>query len=145
MPKTQTFYLILLVIGMVGSACTEIVVEQSQSSNQLISGRNDQILNEDMLSFEGSVFVASTNPLPNLWHLAGWQIANKSTPVSDDQVPLDCTLYPHQGVENQWIGSCFGDTWIPKNGASHIAVMHTPPDGDPIFVQVAPIPDGDEP
>ena len=145
LPNTPTFYLILLVIGIVGSACSQTVVEQSQPSNLLVSGSNDQILDEDMQLFEGSVFVASTDPLPDLWHLAGWQIASKSTAVTDDQVPMDCTLYPPQGVENQWIGSCFGDTWIPKNGASHIAVMHTPSEGDPIFVQVAPTPDGDGP
>jgi hypothetical protein len=96
---------------------------------------------EGMLLFEGSVFVASTKPLKGRWQLAGWQIASRSMAISDDQVPVDCTLYPHQGVENQWIGSCSGTTFIPKDGASNIAVMHTPPGGNTILVQVAPTPD----
>jgi hypothetical protein len=126
---------------MVGSACSETAIEQSQPINQLISENDHEILAEGMVVFEGSVFVASTNPLPDCWRMAGWQIASKSTAISDDQVPMDCTLYPHRGVENQWIGSCFGNTSIPEDGASHIAVMHTPPDGNTILVQVAPTPD----
>lgn len=96
---------------------------------------------QGMVSFEGSVFVASTKPSPELWELAGWHIAKNSMKVAEAQVPGDCTLYPHEGVEDQWIGICIGNTLIPQDGASHIQVMHTPPDGNTIAVQVAPTPD----
>lgn len=96
---------------------------------------------EDMMLFEGSVFVASTKPITSRWQIAGWKIANIANTIDGDKAPQDCTLYPHQGVEDQWIGSCSGPTFIPTDGANHIAVMHTRPDGSTTLVQVAPASD----
>ena len=126
--------LIVSIMLLIISAC---------SSSQVSRGSSNQkpLLAEGMLSFEGSIFVATSQPSPGLWQSAGWQIARNPIAVVDDQIPADCTLYPHAGVEDQWIGSCSGYTLIPKEGASHIQVMHTPPDGEAILVQVAPTPD----
>lgn len=154
-------YLIFFIIALVGSACSEnlLTVEQRNPNNQItfvhtnpeqnsrfpesetITVKAYQSPHEGMLVFDGSVFVAATKPTVSRWHLAGWQIARQSLSVEADQVPVDCTLYRHLGVEGQWIGSCSGYTLIPEDGASHIAVMHTQPDGTSILVQVAPPPD----
>lgn len=96
---------------------------------------------EGMVAFEGSVFVASTKPDIVRWQSSGWHISNKPFKSDDDQPPQDCTLYPHKGVEDQWIGNCFGTILIPKDGALHIAVMHTALDGSTTLIQVAPPPD----
>lgn len=93
---------------------------------------------EDMILFEGNVFVASTKPVVSRWQLAGWEIARNGNSIAGDQVPPDCTLYPHEGVEDQWIGSCTGSTYVPTDGANHIAVMHTDLDGSTELIQVAP-------
>ena len=128
--------LVLLIATVMVSACSthQDVKIPGQSNNKTF-------IPQGMMIFEGSVFVASTKPSPGPWQLAGWQIARNSMTVADNQVPKDCTLYPHEGVEDQWIGSCTGNTLIPKDGASRIAVMHTPPNGNTILVQVAPTPD----
>ena len=151
-------YLIIFFIALAGSACSEnmLTVERRNPNNQITSvqpnpGQNskfsesetitvtaDQSPQEGMLAFDGSVFVASTKPTVSRWHQAGWQIARQSLTVEVDQVPVDCTLYRHLDVEDQWIGSCSGHTLIPRDGANHIAVIHTQPDGTSILVQVAP-------
>ena len=105
---------------------------------------SDVINTEDMVAFEGSVFVASTKPNVNHWVRAGWQIAGKSLTFEVDQVPIDCTLYKHLGVEDQWIGSCSGYILIPRDGATHIAVMHTQPNGTSNLVQDSPPPDSND-
>ena len=158
-------YLIIFFIALAGSACSEnmLTVERGKPNNQITSvqpnpGQNskysefetitikpDHSPHEGMLAFDGSVFVASTKPTVSRWHLAGWQIARQSLTIEVDQVPVDCTLYRHLGVEDQWIGSCSGHTLIPRDGANHIAVMHTQPDGTSILVQVAPPPDSNVP
>ena len=99
----------------------------------------------DMIAFEGHVFVASTQPENNLWQSAGWQIASQPIAGDEESVPADCTLYPHQGVDDQWIGSCDGYTYIPSAGANHIAVIHTQIDGTTRMVQVAPPPVASDP
>ncbi len=111
-----------------------------QSNFDEIDSEVNKPLLEDMVAFEGSVFVASTKPEVSLWIQAGWQIARKSLTFEVDQVPVDCTLYKHLGVEDQWIGSCSGYILIPRDGANHIAVMHTQPDGTSKIVQVSPPP-----
>ena len=128
--------LVLLITLVMASACSIF-----QEGERIAELNNKSLNPQGMLSFEGSVFVASTKPSTALWQLAGWQIAKNSITVADNPVPVDCTLYPHEGVEDQWIGSCTGSTLIPSDGASHIAVMHTPPGGNTILVQVAPTPD----
>lgn len=95
---------------------------------------------EGMRIFEGEVFVASTKPKTGLWKAAGWRIAKHPHLTNGDEMPTDCTLYPHEGVENQWIGSCSGFIYIPIEGAKHIAVVLTQPDGNTTHIQVSPIP-----
>jgi hypothetical protein len=95
---------------------------------------------EGMYAFKGRVFVASTHPANKRWQQAGWQVATKAIVTDGDTIPEDCTLYPHQGVDNQWIGSCVGNILIPQDGADHIAVMHTREDGTTSLIQVAPPP-----
>jgi hypothetical protein len=128
----------------VSSGSAQVGNPQSPAS-KVISVKDDRSLPAGMVAFDGIVFVASTKPVPDRWQLAGWRIGSQSQATVDDQVPPDCTLYPHLGVEDQWIGSCFGYILVPKDGASHIAVMHTPPDGTTILVQVAPQPDSEGP
>jgi hypothetical protein len=94
----------------------------------------------DMLPFNGEVFVATSAIISDLWLQAGWSIGDDPIDTDTQEVPLDCVLYPHLGVENQWVGSCSGKVWIPKNGAKHIAVMLTGSNGETTMVQVAPPP-----
>ena len=163
--KLITNIIILFAAAMLASACSEtffgtdesqlsgqvfsdnsnLVYNPQSSASKVISVKNDRSLPAGMVAFDGLVFVASTEPIPDRWQLAGWKIGSQSQATDNDQVPSDCTLYPHLGVENQWIGSCYGYTFVPKDGASHIAVMHTPPDGATILVQVAPQPDSEGP
>jgi hypothetical protein len=132
--KSSFKKLVLMFTLVLFSACSNFEGEHSIPNQKNLSPKG-------MLSFEGSVFVALTKPSPKLWELAGWQISRNSVQVAEDRVPKDCTLYPHEGVEDQWIGSCTGSTLIPQNGASHIQVMQTLPDGNTILIQVAPTPD----
>lgn len=134
--KSLLIILVLLLAVPMFSACSTYQDDGIRGQT-----KDNTIIPQGMLTFEGSVFVASTRPSPVRWQLAGWEIASYSISVTDNQVPADCTLYPHEGVEDQWIGSCAGNTLIPRDGARHIAVMHTPPDGNTILVQVAPTPD----
>lgn len=134
--KSFLFILVFLLFLSLLSACSTY---QGKSNGDQTNKKS--FIPQGMITFEGNVFVASTNPLPGRWQLAGWQIASRSITIEENQVPIDCTLYPHEGVEDQWIGSCSGNTLIPEDGASHIAVMHTPTDGNTIMVQVAPTPD----
>ena len=150
--------LLSIITSMMVSACSsrldtkvafsdEIQFEDQQqpavepSSNLgVISVKVDHSNPEGIRIFEGDVFVASTTPLTGRWKSAGWRIANKSHSIDSETVPSDCTLYPHKGVKNQWIGSCSGFIYIPIDGAKHIAIVLTNPDGDTTHVQVAPIP-----
>jgi hypothetical protein len=117
----------------------------AQSPAKILTVKDEQQFPDEMVVFDGIVFVASTEPVRDRWQLAGWRIGSPSQATDDDQVPPDCTLYPHLGVEDQWIGSCNGHIFVPKDGASHIAVMHTNPDGKTILVQVAPQTDTEGP
>jgi hypothetical protein len=92
----------------------------------------------DMVPFEGLVFVATTDLDEYLWQIAGWHVSNQSIDTNNSEIPQDCTLYPHHGVSNQWIGSCTGYILIPRNGAKDIAVMITDIDGSTDLIQVAP-------
>lgn len=92
----------------------------------------------DMVPFEGIIFVATTDLDEYLWQIAGWQVSNQTIDTNDSDIPQDCTLYPHDGVSNQWIGSCSGYILIPRNGAKHIAVMITDVNGSTDLIQVAP-------
>jgi len=92
----------------------------------------------DMVPFEGLVFVATTELDEYLWQIAGWQVSNQTIDTNNSDIPQDCTLYPHHGVSNQWIGSCAGYILIPRNGAKDIAVMITDVNGSTDLIQVAP-------
>jgi hypothetical protein len=92
----------------------------------------------DMVPFEGLVFVATTELDEYLWQIAGWQVSNQTIDTNNSEIPQDCTLYPHLGVSNQWIGSCTGYILIPRNGAKDIAVMITDVNGSTDLIQVAP-------
>ena len=93
---------------------------------------------DGMVAFDGEVFVASTEVVTSRWQSAGWRIGDQALDTESQDVPPDCTLYPHAGVDNQWIGSCRGYVLVPQDGASHIDVILTHPDGSTTLIQVAP-------
>lgn len=95
---------------------------------------------EGMVAFEGDLFVATTPPRAELWQRAGWRIGDQPLDTNSEPTPTDCTLYPHAGVPDQWVGACRGHILIPESGAQHITVMITNPDGSTTLVQVAPLP-----
>lgn len=144
------FLVIMLILAVISSCSTagssgnfDFSVSSSDPDNVNsvqpgLTGWSGKPLASKLVLFEGSVFVASTNPESQRWESAGWRIAKKTNSLDENQVPQDCTLYPHKGVENQWIGSCPGPAYIPSDGATHIAVMHTQLDGSTSLVQVAP-------
>ena len=136
---------LLTLISLLTSACSNtsnLVGDLTGGSTTFTSSSSDA---DDLLTFDGSVFVASTRPLHRLWQAAGWRIAAQPAYGGEGSIPVDCTLYPHQGVDDQWIGSCSGRTYIPRAGASHIAVMHTDLAGSTHMVQVAPPPVPNDP
>jgi hypothetical protein len=100
---------------------------------------------DGMLAFEGSVFVATTELVTGLWQAAGWSIGEEPVSADPADLPADCTLHPHAGVENQWFGRCNGYILIPEAGARDIAVMVTDETGGTSMVQVAPPPGGLQP
>lgn len=156
---------ILVLLAMVGAACagsdhftddpgekTGLPLagdKQNMNSVSIPSGNPNELaaqsLPDGMFAFEGRVFVASTHPANKRWQQAGWQVAAQAIVADGDTIPADCTLYPHQGVDDQWIGSCIGNILIPQDGADHIAVMHTRKDGTTSLIQVAPPPAVSEP
>lgn len=91
-----------------------------------------------MVALEGEVFVTTTELVGDLWRMSGWNLSDAPIDTDQSSTPLDCTLYPHAGVEGQWVGGCRGYVLIPKNGAKHIAVVVTAPDGSTQMIQVAP-------
>jgi hypothetical protein len=100
---------------------------------------------DGMVVFDGAIFVASAQLITERWQAAGWRISDQPINTDTQQLPADCTLYPHQGVEDQWVGTCNGYVLIPRDGASHISVMHTAKDGTKTMVQIAPPPDHIQP
>jgi hypothetical protein len=107
---------------------------------EAIPASNDPATPDGMVAFEGTVYVALTKPVTNRWQSAGWRIAEQPVDTDTQQAPLDCSLYPHSGVQDQWIGGCRGFVLIPPDGAQHIAVVVTNPDGSSTMVQIAPPP-----
>lgn len=110
------------------------------SACNVAQGSTPASTSQSMQAFNGTIFVASTELVYDLWKSAGWQISNSPLDTDNQNIPLDCTLYPHEGVSNQWIGGCSGQILIPSGGAKHIAVMITQADGSTTVVQVAPPP-----
>lgn len=93
---------------------------------------------QNMVAFEGEVFVTTTELVGDLWRMSGWNLSDAPIDTDQSSAPLDCTIYPHAGVDGQWVGGCRGYVLIPKNGAKHIAVVVTEPDGSTQMIQVAP-------
>ena len=153
------FFLVFMTTCIIISACSQSPYAQDTNSEEMqtdyqlqpviqsplnlgeSSVEVDHSVPDAMRVFEGEVFVASTKPKTGLWKSAGWRIAKHPHSADGVEVPSDCTLYPHKGVENQWIGNCSGFIYIPIEGAKHIAVILTHPDGNTTHIQVSPIPD----
>jgi hypothetical protein len=91
-----------------------------------------------VVSFDGTVFVASTQMVVDAWYASGWKISDQPLDTDLGPAPIDCTLYPHVGVSNQWVGGCAGHVQIPRFGAENIAVIFTNQDGVTEMIQVAP-------
>lgn len=100
--------------------------------NNLDSGQ------DEMVAFRGTVFVATSQMVNGLWQTAGWQISEQPIDTDANEVPSDCTLYPHAGVVGQWVGRCRGKVSVPRKGAEHIAVMVTDENGNVSMIQIAP-------
>lgn len=113
------------------------VAEQTANQNSDAYTSNNG-LSSDMVSFNGVVFVATTDLDKYLWQIAGWRISEQYLDTENKDIPQDCTLYPHHGVSDQWVGSCSGYILVPRHGAKHIAVMVTDEKGSTNMVQVAP-------
>ena len=134
------------------SAPAESIDDSVPSSNQPITESEPPALPDDsltssslstpqnMVAFEGTVFIASIQIVAERWKMAGWRVGNQPLNTENQEPPADCTLYPHLGVENQWVGSCSGYILVPRDGARHIDVMLTAEDGSTTLVQVAPPP-----
>jgi hypothetical protein len=110
-----------------------------------IPASNDSATPDGMVAFEGRVFVALTTPAAGRWQQAGWRVGDQPVNTDIQQAPLDCSLNPHSGVQDQWVGGCQGYVLIPQDGAEHIAVMVIKPDGSSTMVQIAPPPSGSTP
>jgi hypothetical protein len=91
-------------------------------------------------TFEGTIFVVTTEVVVNLWNGSGWSISDLPLNTDQQTIPFDCTLYPHAEVNNQWIGGCIGEILVPRNGAEHISVMVSNQDGSMTVFQIAPQP-----
>jgi len=112
---------------------------------QDLSASSHSATPDGMVAFEGKVFVALTAPTASRWQSAGWSVGNQPVNTDIQQAPLDCSLNPHSGVLDQWVGGCQGYVLIPEDGAQHIAVMIIKPDGSSTMVQIAPPPGGETP
>jgi hypothetical protein len=115
-----------------------------ETENPLFSSPDDATA-QDMVAFRGTVFVATSGIVESLWKLADWRISDQAVDTDEKDLPLDCTLRPHAGVVNQWVGRCAGDVLIPRQGAQHIAVMLTDENGQVTMIQVAPDPGSSQP
>jgi hypothetical protein len=133
----SAYFIFTLMISACAGSTSTVSIGNIQSVSESTSS--------ELVAFDGKVFVATTKPDHQHWLSAGWQISSQVVTGDEDSVLTDCTLYPHQGVDDQWIGSCSGSTLIPREGARHIAVIHTASDGTTRMVQVAPLPVANSP
>ena len=120
-------------------------IPESAAEIQDIPVSSESTTPEGMVAFEGKVFVALTAPATGRWQDAGWRVGNQPVNTDIQQAPLDCSLNPHSGVQDQWVGGCQGYVLIPQDGAQHIAVMVIKSDGSSTMVQIAPPPGGAKP
>ena len=97
----------------------------------------------DLLAFEGRV-CRRINETRNLWKSAGGK--SQCSPLPGERNRFQQTAPSIPTRESMTSGSgAVPDTPTSREGANHIAVMHTQPDGTTIMVQVAPPPAADEP
>jgi hypothetical protein len=159
--KQRTFVPLFLITVLLFSACSPLVGAGSTSLVESGLGGNDERIfqqtedpllsspdgaaAQDMVTFRGTVFVATSGIVESLWKLADWRISDQPVDTDEKDLPVDCTLRPHAGVVNQWVGRCAGDILIPKEGAQHIAVMLTDENGRVSMIQVAPDPGDSQP
>lgn len=122
--------------GEVSDSIDEVSFTDSASAAE----QHNQMPPDEMISFQGTVFVATSDLIQQLWQAAGWRISDQPIDTDAGEVPVDCSLHPHLGVVGQWVGSCSGEVKVPKYGAQHIAVMVTAEDGSVTMIQVAPDP-----
>lgn len=159
--KQRTFVPLFLITLLLFSACSPLagagstsLVESSLSANderilhkteEPLPSSLDDSAAQDLVAFRGTVFVATSGIVKSLWRLADWRISDQPVDTDEKDLPVDCTLHPHAGVVNQWVGRCAGDILIPKEGAQHIAVMLTDENGQVTMIQVAPDPGDSQP
>jgi hypothetical protein len=159
--KHRAFVSLFLITLLLFSACSPLagagstsLVESSLGANdkKILQETGDPLLSspddasaQDMVAFRGTVFVATSGIVESWWRLADWRISDQPVDTDEKDLPVDCTLRPHAGVINQWVGRCAGDVIIPKQGAQHIAVMLTAENGQVTMIQVAPDPGGSQP
>lgn len=119
--------------------------EVSFTDSASAAEQQGQVPSDEMVTFQGTVFVATSDLIQQLWQDAGWRISDQPVDTDAGDVAVDCTLHPHLGVVDQWVGSCAGNVQVPKYGAQHIAVMVTAGDGSVTMIQVAPDPGNSAP
>lgn len=117
---------------------SEVSVAGQTADQNLDENASNNSSSSDMVAFNGVVFVATIDLDEYLWQIAGWRISEQYLDTENKDIPQDCTLYPHHGVSDQWVGSCSGYILVPRHGAKHIAVMVTDEKGSTNMVQVAP-------
>jgi hypothetical protein len=134
--KTRYLTIVLLILWGCITSCAPNFSDQKEHANSDVFAANYP--ENKLISFDGTIFVATTIPIEELWKSAGWQVSDQAIDSDTQKMPTDCTLYKHEGVANQWIGQCSGNISIPQEGADHIAVIIIHPDGTKTYIQVAP-------
>ncbi len=129
-------FMVILFIIISISSCSPLDENREEPINSKVFAANAAM--DKMYSFSGDIFIATSEPVKELWQKAGWGISHQSINTETQNIPKNCTLYQHEGVVNQWIGLCSGNVFIPQEGAEHIVVMIIHPDGTKTHIQVAP-------
>lgn len=134
--KTRYLTVALIILWGCITSCSPDLSEQKEHTNSDVLAANYP--ENRLISFDGTIFVATTIPIRELWESAGWKVSNQSVNIDTQKLPANCTLYRHEGVTNQWIGQCSGKISVPQEGAEHIAVIIIYPNGTKTYIQVAP-------
>lgn len=134
--KTRYLTVALIILWGCITSCSPDFSEQKELTNSDVLAANYP--DNRLISFDGTIFVATTAPIKELWESAGWQVSSQSVNSDTQILPANCTLYKHEGVANQWIGQCSGKTSVPQEGAEHIAVIIISSNGTKTYIQVAP-------
>lgn len=134
--KTKQWIVMLLLVLWSSSSCSPI--DSKDTLRKEAQAANSS--NGAFYTFDGLIFIATTQPKATLWESAGWVVSEQSMNHDAQDLPINCTLYKHEKVVNQWFGRCAGTVIIPQMGAEHIVVVVTNPDGSQMLIQVAPPP-----